>query len=147
MRDLPAAEIKCAAAAGRVVSGTVPVIKNGLRWRDARPSASAARRSLESFSDQLLELLCLRSVHLHLFLSELRLKGHELLETLRLGHFFDQRESRVGILFRYGHGAVLHVLEASDFEARDDRIGGRRAHSGVRGAAFPFLESFSDQAE
>ena len=90
MRDLPVVEIECAAAS-RLPRGERDRARHqdGFRWRDA-PSESAARRSLESFSDQLLELLCLRSVSLHLFLSELRLKGHKLLEILHLGHFFDQ---------------------------------------------------------
>ena len=56
-------------------------------------------------------------------------------------------KAEVGILFRDRHGAVVHILEASDFEPRDSRIGWRRAHAGIRGAAFPFLERLSDQTE
>ena len=41
-------------------------------------------------------------------------------------------KAEFGILFRYGHGAVVHILEASDFEARDGRIGWRRAYGGIR---------------
>ena len=54
---------------------------------------SAVLELLDSFSDQLVKLLRLRGERLHLVLSELRLKRHNLLEILCLGDLFDQRES------------------------------------------------------
>ena len=69
------------------------MITKPVRWRDAPPSASDARRSLEGVSDQPLEFPCLPSVSLHLFLGELRLKCQKLLDILCFGHFFGQGES------------------------------------------------------
>jgi hypothetical protein len=53
---------------------------------------SAAWQLLDSFSNQLVKLLRLRGERLHLVLSELRLKRHNLLKILCLGDLFDQRE-------------------------------------------------------
>ncbi len=77
---------------------------------------------LESFPDQLLKLLRLRSVSLHLLLSELHLKCQNVLERLCLGDFFDQGETRVGILRRHRDGTFLYILEASDVEVSDHGI-------------------------